>query len=95
MDRLCYEQCLQFLERGQQVIVFTHSRKGTMELCSTFFNYASSVNRAGVFKPEESVAETHEYRLAVKEVGLVLFSSRALLEHETLRFRWKRSRIAS
>ena len=47
MDRLidaaCYAKMIDFVKDGHQVLIFVHSRNGTLELANAILNYAGQL----------------------------------------------------
>ncbi len=69
MDRICYLQCVNCAMKGQQVIVFTHSRTGAMELCRHFENLATSQQQKHLFQPGVKVTRTPMYQRMRSDVS--------------------------
>ncbi len=69
MDQMCYRQCVNCVREGQQVIVFLHSRTGTMKLCQCFENLATSQQQMHLFQPGVEVVKTPMYQKMRSDVS--------------------------
>ncbi|CAI5440695.1 unnamed protein product [Caenorhabditis angaria] len=51
-DEVCYDQVIDFVKRGHQVLVFVHTRNGTAKLAEAFCARAAVLGHLDIFKPE-------------------------------------------
>ena len=65
-DEACYRKCLEFLKEGFQVLVFVHTRNGTMKIAQNLMEMAGNEHNLEYFLPFNNT--TREYLLAKKQV---------------------------
>ncbi|XP_042220102.1 activating signal cointegrator 1 complex subunit 3-like [Homarus americanus] len=65
MDKVTFDKCLHFLERGHQVMVFVHARNGTLRTAENLIKLAQEMGKTKEFLPDEGPDVTR----ARKELG--------------------------
>ncbi|KAK4325026.1 hypothetical protein Pmani_004371 [Petrolisthes manimaculis] len=65
MDRITFDKCLHFMERGHQVMVFVHARNGTLRTAENLIKLAQESGRTKDFMPDEGPDVTR----AKKDIG--------------------------
>lgn len=65
MDRVAFDKCLHFIERGQQVMVFVHARNGTLRTAENLIKIAQELGRTQDFLANEGPDITR----ARKDIG--------------------------
>lgn len=53
MDNVCYDEVVDFVKRGHQVLVFVHTRNGTAKLGEAFCARASVLGHMDLFLPKD------------------------------------------
>lgn len=65
MDLVCYEKCVEMVEKGHQVMVFVHARNATVRTATVLRETATQKNQLTHFLPED----TPELGLAKKAIA--------------------------
>ncbi|CAI2335169.1 unnamed protein product [Caenorhabditis sp. 36 PRJEB53466] len=68
MDQVCYDEVVDFVKRGHQVLVFVHTRNGTGKLGEFFINRAAQLGHADMFLPKDR--ESSKYVQSEKAVNI-------------------------
>lgn len=84
MDQICYDKCVEMVEKKHQVMVFVHARNATVRTATVLRELASQKNQLSHFLPEE----TPEYGMAKKAISksrnkqlVELFNSGLAMHH--------------
>ncbi|CAB3404822.1 unnamed protein product [Caenorhabditis bovis] len=67
LDDVCYDEVIDFVKRGHQVLVFVHTRNGTAKLAEAFSARASVLGHLEHFIPQNSCSQG--YSLSEKAVN--------------------------
>uniref|UniRef100_A0A7E4USK6 MIF4G domain-containing protein n=1 Tax=Panagrellus redivivus TaxID=6233 RepID=A0A7E4USK6_PANRE len=67
LDDVCYEKCLDFVQKGHQVLVFVHTRNGTLKIAKHMLEAAGQSREMESFLPPNTT--TKAYLLAKKQVS--------------------------
>ncbi|KAE9553444.1 hypothetical protein FO519_003357 [Halicephalobus sp. NKZ332] len=65
-DEVCYRKCLDFVKEGHQVLVFVHTRNGTMKIAQALMEMAGYERNLEYFLPDNTTKR--EYLLAKKQM---------------------------
>nr|XP_045603528.1 activating signal cointegrator 1 complex subunit 3-like [Procambarus clarkii] len=65
MDKVTFDKCLHFLERGHQVMVFVHARNGTLRTAENLIKLAQEMGKTQDFLPDDGPDVTR----ARKDIG--------------------------
>ncbi|XP_068228501.1 activating signal cointegrator 1 complex subunit 3-like isoform X2 [Palaemon carinicauda] len=60
MNRVTFEKCLDFLEKGHQVMVFVHARNGTLRTAENLMKLTQEMGRTKLFVPEKDVSQARK-----------------------------------
>uniref|UniRef100_A0A1I7T7W5 SEC63 domain-containing protein n=1 Tax=Caenorhabditis tropicalis TaxID=1561998 RepID=A0A1I7T7W5_9PELO len=59
MDNVCYDEVIDFVKRGHQVLVFVHTRNGTAKLGEAFCARASVLGQMDLFLPKDKTSSKY------------------------------------
>lgn len=59
MDNVCYDEVVDFVKRGHQVLVFVHTRNGTAKLGEAFCARASVLGQMDLFLPKDRASSKY------------------------------------
>ncbi|PAV79673.1 hypothetical protein WR25_24921 [Diploscapter pachys] len=69
MDEVCYDQVIDFVKRGHQVLVFVHTRNGTARLAQAFKDMAAKLGQLEIFLPRAAADKTRAYTESQKKMN--------------------------